>query len=107
MIRLTAPQYFIATKLEAFQTRGNSDARVSYDMEDIIAVLDGRSGIADEITASESAVRSVIAGAFQRLSQLGWVNRFLKATCNLAIVHRSPLHKLQRFSCRNTVRYEY
>jgi predicted nucleotidyltransferase len=68
VIRLTAPQYFIATKLEAFQTRGTSDARVSYDMEDIIAVLDGRSGIADEITASESAVRSVIAGAFQHLN---------------------------------------
>jgi hypothetical protein len=67
VIRLTAPQYFIATKLEAFRTRGNGDARVSYDMEDIIAVLDGRSGIDDEITAAAPAVRSFIAGEFQRL----------------------------------------
>jgi hypothetical protein len=67
-IRLTAPQYFIATKLEAFRTRGNGDARLSYDMEDIIAVLDGRSGIEKEIVASSPEVRSHIGAEFRQLS---------------------------------------
>jgi hypothetical protein len=68
-IRLTAPQYFIATKLEAFRTRGNRDARVSYDMEDIIAVLDGRSGIDEEIVTAAPAVRTFIAAEFRQLTQ--------------------------------------
>lgn len=68
-IRLTAPQYFVATKLEAFRTRGNGDARVSYDMEDIIAVLDGRSGIEQEIAAAAPAVRTFIAAEFRQLTQ--------------------------------------
>lgn len=67
-IRLTAPQGFIATKLEAFRSRGNGDARLSYDMEDIIAVLDGRSGIEKEIVASSPEVRSHIAAEFRQLS---------------------------------------
>lgn len=68
-IRLTAPQYFIATKLEAFRTRGNRDARVSYAMEDIIAVLDGRSGIDEEIVTAAPAVRTFIAAEFRQLTQ--------------------------------------
>ncbi|MEX2445000.1 MAG: hypothetical protein WD492_15470 [Alkalispirochaeta sp.] len=68
VIRLTAPQYFIATKLEAFRTRGNSDARISYDMEDIIAVLDGRPGIDEEVVGASPGVRSFIAGEFQLLN---------------------------------------
>jgi len=69
VIRRTAPEYFIATKLDAFRTRGNGDARLSYDMEDIIAVLDGRAGIDYEIVASTLSVKSYIAEEFQKLSR--------------------------------------
>ena len=34
--------YFIATKIEAFHGRDESDFRISHDIEDIIVVLDGR-----------------------------------------------------------------
>ena len=34
--------YFIATKIEAFHGRGSGDFRLSHDIEDIVAVLDGQ-----------------------------------------------------------------
>ena len=48
-IRLIAAPAFVATKLEAFGTRGRGDLMGSHDLEDIINVLDGRPGIEDEI----------------------------------------------------------
>ena len=45
---VTAP-YFLATKIEAFKTRGNKDFLASHDFEDIITVIDGRTEVADEI----------------------------------------------------------
>jgi hypothetical protein len=38
---LTLP-FFIATKIEAFHGRNERDFRISHDIEDIIAVLDGQ-----------------------------------------------------------------
>jgi predicted nucleotidyltransferase len=48
-IRLVAPAYFIATKLEAFFGRGKGDYFGSHDLEDLIAVVDGRLTIVGEI----------------------------------------------------------
>lgn len=45
---VTAP-YLLATKIEAFKTRGNNDFLGSHDFEDIITVVAGRTEIADEI----------------------------------------------------------
>jgi hypothetical protein len=42
-IRLVAPVYFCASKLEAFSGRGKSDFAGSKDLEDLVAVIDGRS----------------------------------------------------------------
>ncbi|HEX2585545.1 MAG TPA: hypothetical protein VHL14_10450 [Steroidobacteraceae bacterium] len=48
-IRLIAAPVFIATKFEAFATRGRSDMMMSHDFEDIVNVIGGRPGIEDEI----------------------------------------------------------
>ena len=40
--RMVSAPYFLATKLEAFDGRGHGDYLLSHDMEDLIAVLDGR-----------------------------------------------------------------
>ena len=37
---LTLP-YFLATKMEAYQDRGKNDPRLSRDIEDVLAVIDG------------------------------------------------------------------
>lgn len=45
---VTAP-YFLATKIEAFKTRGKNDFLGSHDFEDIITVIAGCMNIADEV----------------------------------------------------------
>ena len=45
---VTAP-YFLATKIEAFKSRGNNDFLGSHDFEDIITVIAGCVEIAEEI----------------------------------------------------------
>ncbi len=48
-IRLLPAPYFLGTKLEAFEYRGENDYLMSRDMEDIVTVLDGRSEIVTEV----------------------------------------------------------
>jgi len=63
-LRVISPIYFIATKVEAYEGRGNGDMLASHDMEDIITVLDGipatRSLIADGSTAVTTFVRAAL-----------------------------------------------
>ena len=59
-IRLVAPAYFIATKLEAFYGRGKGDYYGSHDLEDLIAVVDGRQSILGEIEMTTPALRSYL-----------------------------------------------
>ena len=60
MIQLVRPEYFVATKIEAFLGRGNGDFLLSHDIEDIITVIDGRPELATEIGNAEEEVRSFI-----------------------------------------------
>jgi hypothetical protein len=53
---ITAP-YFVGTKLEAFLGRGRGDFAASHDLEDLIAVIDGRAELAGEIEAAETELR--------------------------------------------------
>ena len=69
VIRVVTPVYFVATKLEAYDGRGNNDPLASRDMEDLLSVVDGRESLAQEITDSELALRSYIAGQFSRMQQ--------------------------------------
>jgi hypothetical protein len=55
---LSAP-YFLATKFEAFHSRGG-DYRTSYDFEDIIYVIDNRTSIVEEIWNADEKVKSFL-----------------------------------------------
>lgn len=48
-IRLVSPPYFIATKLEAYLGRGDGDALMSQDVEDILNLFNGRESLLDEL----------------------------------------------------------
>lgn len=48
-IRIVTAPYFVATKLEAFRGRGRGDYTTSHDLEDLLAVVDGRLEIVPEI----------------------------------------------------------
>lgn len=59
-IRRIAAPAFIATKLEAFVSRGRGDFLSSHDLEDILTVVDGRPSIVDELqTASHELCQFV------------------------------------------------
>jgi hypothetical protein len=60
-IKITRPEYFIATKIAAFRGRGENDYYGSHDLEDILAVIDGRPEFLDEIGRADAAVRNEVA----------------------------------------------
>ena len=68
-ILVMMPADLLATKIEAFQNRGQPEPYESRDLEDIISLLDGRESILEEAAASNDAtVRQTIsqwASAFQ------------------------------------------
>ncbi len=56
--------HFVGTKLEAFRGRGKRDCYASHDLEDIIALVDGRAELAKELAAAEIGLRDYVAGEF-------------------------------------------
>lgn len=64
--RVTAP-YFLATKLAAFDDRGKGDYAASHDMEDVVAVLDGRPETVGEVMRAQARLRSSLAARFRAL----------------------------------------
>jgi predicted nucleotidyltransferase len=66
--RISGPS-FLMTKLAAFNDRGNGDYWGSSDIEDVVAVLDGRPGIIDEIMESHQKLKNALAQEFRSLLQ--------------------------------------
>ena len=67
MINMVTSPYFLITKLEAFDGRGHGDYIMSHDMEDIIAVLDGRAEVVSELQRVNATLRKEIAQRFKKL----------------------------------------
>lgn len=66
-IRMVTAPYFLATKLTAFDSRGKGDYVMSHDMEDIVAVLDGRPEIVDEAKKADETLRKHLMTRFATL----------------------------------------
>lgn len=66
---LSAP-YFLATKFEAFQDRGQNDVFLSHDLEDILNLVEGRSTLVAEVGAAPDDVRQHIARSVAHLLAL-------------------------------------
>lgn len=67
LIRLITAPYFLATKMEAFRSRGGMDFQASHDLEDFVAVIEGREDIVREIAESSQDVRKYLGHAVARL----------------------------------------
>jgi predicted nucleotidyltransferase len=59
-IRLAKPEYFVATKLEAYRGRGNNDPLSSRDIEDVLILFDGRPELMNELPYAPNAMRRFI-----------------------------------------------
>lgn len=66
-VRVVSAPCFIATKLEAFKGRGKGDYILSPDIEDIVAILDGRPELLDEISKSSLELRVYLAKEMKQL----------------------------------------
>jgi len=66
-IRVVTAVYFCATKLEAFAGRGKDDYLSSRDLEDLVAVIDGRAELVQDIRSAQEGVRTYLASEINKL----------------------------------------
>lgn len=66
-IRAAPPVYMLAMKLEAFSGRGKGDFVGSRDFSDVIALIDGRPELLDEVASAPIDVRTYIAREMRKL----------------------------------------
>lgn len=98
-IRLIAAPAFVATKLEAFLSRGRGDVLSSHDLEDVLNVVDGRPELADELVAASPALRRAVASIVdQLLSNPDFINGLpgLVADQDRAGIIRERLQRMAR-----------
>lgn len=67
MIRVIRSPLFLATKLNAWLDRGKGDYYAAQDLEDILAVIDGRPGLVEEIQRSSLEVKAFLSKSFATL----------------------------------------
>jgi hypothetical protein len=67
-IRAIPPPFLLATKLEAFGTRGNLDFFGSRDFGDLVTLVDGREEVGDEVADAPGAVKNYVASRLLELS---------------------------------------
>lgn len=71
--------YFIASKIAAFENRGNNDGRTSSDFEDIIYVFENRISVWDEIAAAPDAVKKYLKERLNVYLQAGNLEEWVSA----------------------------
>ena len=54
------PEYYLASKFEAYKSRGSSDLRQSHDFEDIIYIMDNRPEIETDIANAGERVKNYL-----------------------------------------------
>lgn len=67
VIRIVTAPVFLATKLEAFRGRGKGNFLFSHDLEDLMAVVDGRASLLEECRLSPRELRNDLATQFHQL----------------------------------------
>lgn len=60
-IRVITAPVFVATKLEAFASRGRGDYLFSHDLGDVVAVIDGRDEFRGEVALADVELRRYLA----------------------------------------------
>ncbi len=70
-LSIVEPAAFLATKLEAFNDRGDGDYLASHDLEDVITVVDGRRHIVEDVQLAPRKLRDFVVTEFARLLAVG------------------------------------
>lgn len=67
VIRLVSAVAFVATKLEAFASRGGGDFLTSHDLEDVLNIVDGREELVGEMRKAPPDLQAAVAAAMGQL----------------------------------------
>lgn len=91
-IKVFAAPWFLAAKLQAYQGRGRGDVLMSSDIEDIIALLDGREELIEEIERAPAELRHFVREQFLALLKLQAFRDVIQSTAQgpdrEALIHR-------------------
>ena len=66
-IRIMTAPYFLATKIEAFNNRGEGDFAASRDLEDVMTIINGRPELIAELSLVDQDVRRFIQDSISAL----------------------------------------
>lgn len=90
-IRLFAAPWFLAAKLQAYQGRGRGDVLMSNDIEDIIALVDGREELIEEVKLAPIELRHFVSEQFTALLALPAFEDVIQSTAQdparAALIH--------------------
>jgi predicted nucleotidyltransferase len=78
-VRIFNSIYFIASKLDAFNDRGNNDGRTSSDFEDIVYVLNNRTVIWKEMKNAPETVKIFLKTEFKKLVEQDYIHEWLSS----------------------------
>jgi hypothetical protein len=69
-IRAIPPTYLMATKLEAFRSRGKGDLLASKDFEDVIVLIDSRTELVEEMASADEELRKFVSDRLAELLEI-------------------------------------
>jgi len=72
VIRLITAPFFVGTKMEAFYDRGENDYYMSHDLEDFIAVVEGREQLLEELADTPADLRKYLGEAANKGTSGFW-----------------------------------
>ena len=84
-ILIFSTPYLLASKIEAFTGRGRGNFYFSSDIEDIVALLDGRSSLFEEVQQADEEVKAFLSE---------WFRAELANLCEIAPAFLSPVAKI-------------
>lgn len=90
-IQVLSAACFLATKFEAFNSRGQADYRMSHDFEDIIYILDNRTTIVNEITNAAKPIQRFLTSEIEQVLSNKYVDEIISA-------HLSRISEAERYS---------
>jgi len=80
-IRILPVSLFLATKWEAFKSRGN-DPRTSHDFEDIIYIIDNNLNLVEDVINAEEEVQLFLKGMSQEILSHSYRNEIIECHIN-------------------------
>lgn len=82
IVKIFPVAYFIASKLEAFKSRGKKDGRFSTDFEDIIFVLNTRNTIWQDLQDAPKEVNEYLKNEFTQMLTHPYIDEWISAHLN-------------------------